>query len=113
MSGIKTLIFPTDDLATAKRTFTQLLGVEPSSDEPYYLGFTVDGIDIGFDPTGHQSGLTGPVAYLEVDDIRASVQVLVEAGGTAQGDVRDVGGGRQIVVVHDAESNAVGLLQDS
>jgi len=33
--------------------------------------------------------------------------------GRVRGKVRDVGGGRQIVTVNDADGNAIGLLQDS
>ena len=111
--GIKTLIFPVKDLAKAKATFGRLLGVEPYADQPYYVGFKVNDQDIGLDPNGHRSGMTGPVAYLHVEDIQSSMQVLLDAGGEAQGKVRDVGGGRQIVTVKDADGNAIGLLQDS
>jgi len=111
--GIKTLIFPVTDLAKAKTTFSQLLGVEPYADQPYYVGFKVNGQDVGLDPNGHRSGMTGPVAYLHVEDIRSSMQVLLDAGGEVHGKVRDVGGGRQIVTVKDADGNAIGLLQDS
>ena len=111
--GIKTIIYPVTDLAKAKNTFGRLLGVEPYADQPYYVGFKVNGQDIGLDPNGHRSGMTGPVAYLHVDDLQGSMQVLLDGGGEVQGKVRDVGGGRQIVTVKDADGNAIGLLQDS
>ena len=111
--GIKTIIFPVKDLAKAKALFSQLLGVEPYADQAYYVGFKVDSQDIGLDPNGHRSGMTGPVAYLHVDDIQSSLQVLVDAGGEAQGKVRDVGGGRLIVTVKDVDGNPIGLLQDA
>ena len=111
--GVKVVIYPVTDVARARTTFTQLLGVEPYADQPYYVGFKVDGQDIGLDPNGHRSGMTGPVAFLRVEDIQASMQVLLDAGGEVQGKVRDVGGGRQIVTVKDADGNAIGLLQDS
>jgi hypothetical protein len=41
--GIKTLIVPVTDLAKAKTTFNQLLGVDPYADQPYYVGFKVNG----------------------------------------------------------------------
>ena len=110
--GIKTIIFPVTDVAKAKALFSRLLGVEPYADQPYYVGFKVDGQDIGLDPNGHRNGMTGPVAYLHVDDIESSLQVLLDAGGEAQGDVRHVGG-RRIVTVKDADGNPIGLLQDT
>ena len=111
--GIKTIIYPVKDAAKAKALFTQLLGKEPYADSPYYIGYKVDGQDIGLDPNGHSNGMTGPVPYLHVDDIQSSLQVLLDAGGEAQGQVRNVGGGRQIVTVRDADGNAIGLLQDA
>ena len=111
--GIKTLVFPVTDLARAKTAFGQLLGVEPYADQPYYVGFKVNGQDVGLDPNGHRSGMTGPVAYLHVEDIQKSMQVLLDAGGETQGEVRDVGNGRLIVTVKDADGNAIGLLQES
>ena len=111
--GIKTIIYPVTDIAKAKPVYSRLLGTEPAYDESYYVGYTVGGQDIGLDPNGHRSGMTGPVAYLHVEDIQRSMQVLLDAGGEVQGKVRDVGGGRQIVTVKDADGNAIGLLQDS
>ena len=51
--GIKTFIYPVKDLAKAKTLYSELLGVEPYMDEPYYVGFNVEGQDVGLDPHGH------------------------------------------------------------
>ena len=67
--GIKTVIYPVKDLAAAKQIFGRLAGVEPYSDEAYYVGFKVDGQDVGLDPKGHDKGMAGPVGYWHVDDI--------------------------------------------
>jgi extradiol dioxygenase family protein len=61
--GIKTFIYPVKDLAKAKTLYGELLGVEPYMDEAYYVGFNVEGQDIGLDPHGHSQGMTGPVGY--------------------------------------------------
>ena len=111
-SGIRTVIYPVRDIDQAKTRFTGLLGVEPTSDTPYYVGFTVDGQDIGLDPNGHAQGMTGPVAYVQVDDIEASVQALAGAGMEEERTITDVGGGRRIAVVKDPDGNTIGLLQD-
>src|SRR5581483_9351018 len=52
--GVKTIIYPVGDLAAAKARFSELLGAEPTSDSPYYVGFSVGGQDIGLDPHGHK-----------------------------------------------------------
>jgi hypothetical protein len=66
---VSTVIYPVKDLAQATTLFSAVLGVAPSSEAPYYVGFQVDGQDIGLDPNGHGKGMTGPVPYVEVDDI--------------------------------------------
>jgi len=110
-TGLKTMIYPVKDLAQAKTLFSNLLGVAPSMDEAYYVGFSVAGQDIGLDPHGHSQGMTGPVGFWLVDDIRASLQALLEAGAKMQRDVSDVGGGKLIAWVSDADGNGIGLIQ--
>ncbi|MGH2354254.1 MAG: VOC family protein, partial [Chloroflexota bacterium] len=58
--SIKTIIYPVKDLAKAKALYCELLGVEPIMDEAYYVGFNVEGLDVGLDPHGHSKGMTGP-----------------------------------------------------
>ena len=76
-----------------------------------YVGFEVDGQDIGLDPNGHSKGMTGPVGYWHVDDINESLEALLEAGAETQQPISDVGGGKLIASVKDADGNAIGLLQ--
>jgi predicted enzyme related to lactoylglutathione lyase len=109
--GIKAIIYPVKDLAKAKTLYSKLLGVEPNMDEPYYVGFNVGGQDVGLDPNGHGQGMTGPVGYWHVDDIERSMKALLEAGAEAQQEVKDVGGGKLIASVKDADGNVIGLLQ--
>ena len=110
-SGIRTVIYPVKDLAQAKALYTKLAGVAPIADQPYYVGFKIDGQDIGLDPNGHSQGMTGPLAYWHVDDINESLQQLVAAGAEVQQAVRDVGGGKLVASVTDPDGNPIGLLQ--
>jgi predicted enzyme related to lactoylglutathione lyase len=112
-AGLKTIVYPVKDLDRAKALFSALLGVEPYADEPYYVGFKDAGQDVGLDPNGHAQGMTGPVPYWHVDDIRARLAALLEAGAELLRDVRDVGGGRLIASVKDPDGNLVGLVQDA
>lgn len=111
-AGLKTIVYPVKDLARAKALFSALLGTEPYADAAYYVGFKDAGQDVGLDPNGHAKGMTGPVPYWHVDDIRATLAALLEAGAEPLQDVQDVGGGRLIASVKDADGNLVGLLQD-
>lgn len=112
-AGLTTIIYPVKDLARAKALFSALLEVEPYADEPYYVGFKDAGQDVGLDPNGHAKGMTGPVPYWHVSDIRGRLAALLDAGAELLQDVQDVGGGRLIAFVRDADGNLVGLLQDA
>ena len=80
MTAVDTIIFPVKDLGAAKAVFTTLLGAEPHTDEPYYVGYNVDGQEFALDPNGHRKGLTGPVPFWTVDDLEATSAALVAAG---------------------------------
>ncbi len=107
--GIKSVIYPVKDMARAKMQFHTLLGVEPYSDQPYYVGFRVGDQDIGLDPNGHKTGMT---VYFHVDEIKQGLQSLLDAGSQVLQEIKDVGGGRLIASVRDADGNIIGLLQD-
>jgi predicted enzyme related to lactoylglutathione lyase len=108
--GITTIIYPVTDLDRAKAMFQKFLGVEPYVDSPYYVGFKVNDQDIGLDPNTHKAGMT---AYYHVDNIKESLQSLVDAGAEIQQEVKDVGGGRLMASVKDADGSIIGLLQDT
>ncbi|MEU3791517.1 VOC family protein [Streptomyces fructofermentans] len=110
---LETITYPVKDLAAAKSLFGALLGVEPYVDEVYYVGFRAPGHpELGLDPNGHAKGLTGPVPYWRVTDLRASLAELVDAGAEVVQDVQDVGGGKLIASVRDANGNDIGLTQE-
>jgi predicted enzyme related to lactoylglutathione lyase len=109
--GFRLVVYPVKDLARAKTLYGELLGVEPYFEARYYTGFRVGDVEIGLDPNGHNKGLTAPVAYWQVGDIRESLQSLRSAGAQVQQDVTDVGGGKLIAWVKDADGNVTGLMQ--
>ncbi len=111
LKGIKQFNYPVTDIARAKKLYSQLLGVEPYADTPYYVGFRVGDQEIGLDPNGFKQGLTGPVGFYEVSDIKKSLQTLTDAGAQVLQAVRNVGGGKLIAIVKDADGNSIGLIQ--
>lgn len=110
-AGIQTIIYPVTELKQAKAIFAGLLGVKPYMDEAYYVGFRVGGQDIGLDPNGHAQGISMPVGYYHVEDIRKSLQVLTEAGAQVQQEPKDVGSGKLTAIARDADGNLFGLIQ--
>jgi predicted enzyme related to lactoylglutathione lyase len=110
--GIKTVLHPVSDLASAKAVYSALLGVEPQADGPYYVGFEAAGQQIGLVPGGGPQGMTSPVAYWHVRDIEAKLAEVTAAGASVQEAAHDVGGGRLVATVTDPDGNVLGLLQD-
>ena len=109
--GISLFVYPVKDLAQAKTLYSTLLGVEPYADQPYYVGFRLRDQEIGLDPNGHNKGMTGPIGYIQVSDIKQSLQTLLNAGAQIQQDIQNVGGGKLIAWVKDADNNLIGLMQ--
>src|SRR6476469_5732213 len=113
VQGIKTVLHPVSDVEKAKVVYTALLGVEPSADSAYYVGFDVAGQHIGLLPGGGPQGLTSPVAYWHVDDIEATLAAVTAAGATVKDPPNEVGGGRVVASVIDPDGNILGLIQDT
>jgi predicted enzyme related to lactoylglutathione lyase len=109
--GVSTVLYPVSDLASAKATFTSLLGVEPVQDAPYYVGYRVAEQNIGLDPNGHERGMTGATPFWTVDDIAQVITALSAAGATVVEAAHDVGGGMLVAILRDTDGNMIGLSQ--
>ncbi len=110
--GIKIVLHPVSDLAAAKAVYTALLGMPPTSDSEYYVGYEAAGQQIGLVPGGGPQGMTSPVAYWRVPDIEAKLAEVTAAGATVKEPAHDVGGGRLVATFTDPDGNELGVLQD-
>jgi len=110
--GIKTVLHPVSDLAKAKPVYAALLGVQPQTDESYYVGFEASGQHIGLVPGGGPQAMTSPVAFWHVADIEAKLSELTAAGAAVHESAHEVGGGRVVATVTDPDGNVLGLIQD-
>lgn len=110
--GVRTILYPVKGIEQAKKLYSTLLGVEPFVDQPYYVAYMVGDQQIGLVLNGHAQGMTAPLGYYHVDDIKGALQSLVDAGVQVQQDVKDVGGGKLTASVKDADGNLIGLIQE-
>jgi predicted enzyme related to lactoylglutathione lyase len=110
--GITTLLVPVSDLAAAKSLYATLLGVQPMADSSYYVGFEKGGQQIGLVPNGGPQQMSSPVPYWQVSDIEAKLAEATGAGATVNEPPRDVGNGRRVASVADADGNVLGFMQD-
>jgi predicted enzyme related to lactoylglutathione lyase len=108
---LNTVLYPVKDVDQAKATFTALFGVEPHVDSNYYVGYEVDGHEIGLVPNGHDQGMAGPEAYFDVEDINASLAALKAAGAVVVQEPTDVAAGLLVAKVRDADGNLIGVKQ--
>ena len=111
-TGIRTVIYPVRDLTPAKALYAALLGLAPDMDEPYYVGYTVGGQDVGLDPNGHGQGMTGPGRLLARRRHRDAGQD--PRRGRRPGDAgrsRTSAGASSSPRSTDADGNVIGLLQ--
>lgn len=113
MQTVKLIVYPVSDLTKAKEVFGKFLGVAPYVDSPYYVGYKTGDLEIGLNPNAVKQGITAPVTYVEVDDIRERLRMMTDTGARVVQDVRDVGGGLLVASVKDADGNILGFRQQS
>jgi catechol 2,3-dioxygenase-like lactoylglutathione lyase family enzyme len=102
---IRSVVVPVSDLDSAKAVYTALLGA-PHTDQPYYVGYNVDGFEVALDP-GNEGD--GPVAFADVEDLDATRETLLLAGATERSAPREVAPGARVCVLADADGNPIGL----
>jgi predicted enzyme related to lactoylglutathione lyase len=106
MSGtVRSLVIPVSDLEAAKAIYSALLG-SPHTDQPYYVGYNVDGFEVALNP-GDTSD--GPVAFADVEDLDTTRETLLAAGALERSAPREVAPGARVCVLADADGNPIGL----
>ncbi len=103
---VSLIVYPAKDLASAKALFTKFLASDPYVDGPYYVGYRAGDLEVGLDPNGE-----AVVGYVDVVDIKSSLQGLVDAGAQIHQDIKDVAEGLLIAQVRDPGGNILGLRQ--
>jgi predicted enzyme related to lactoylglutathione lyase len=111
IQGLRTAIYPVTDLAEGKRWYQEVLGTGPYFDEPFYVGFSVGGFELGLVP-GREPGTAGVLASWGVPDAAAELERLTALGGTVHEPLADVGGGIRVAAVTDPFGNAFGIIEN-
>ena len=109
--GLRTAIYPVADLGKAKTWYAKALGIEPYFDQPFYVGFSVGGFELGLIPEGTPS-VHGPQALWGVSDAGEEMQRLLALGATPLEPVRDVGEGIKVAAVQDPFGNRLGIIEN-
>ena len=109
--GLRTVVYPTPDLAAARRWYADVLGVAPYFDQPFYVGFAIGGFELGLVPDG-TPGTSGPQPLWGVADIEVGHARLLALGATELEPVAEVGEGIRVAAVVDPFGNRFGLIQN-
>jgi predicted enzyme related to lactoylglutathione lyase len=110
MDKVSLIVYPAKELASTKQIFSKFLGVEPYVDSPYYVGYKVGDMEIGLDPNAQNAE---PVTYIDVPDIKSSLQEMIALGATLLQDIKNVGSGLVVASVKDKDGNILGFRQNT
>ena len=111
IQGLRTAIYPTPDLARGKAWYCQVLGHDPYFDEPFYVGFSVGGFELGLIPDG-EAGVAGVQVFWGVPDAAAELARLTTLGAEVHEPVKDVGGGIKVASVRDPFGNLFSIMEN-
>jgi hypothetical protein len=89
--GLRSVIYPAPELTAATEWWSELLGVRPYFEEPFYVGFEVGGYELGLLPSADPAD--GAQTLWGVDDVAAAMARAVALGAIEHGPATDVGDG--------------------
>ena len=110
MNTFDNIVYTVSNLDAAKAIHAALLETEPHTDQPYYVGFNVGGVEIGLAPR-RSDGQPTSVAHIRVPDLDAALTRVQHAGAVLVEGPHDVGGGTLIATVSDPDGTVLGLIQ--
>ncbi|WP_345764047.1 VOC family protein [Diaminobutyricibacter sp. McL0608] len=108
--GLRTIVYPAPDLDASRTWWSQVLGVPPYFDEPFYVGFNPGGYELGLDPAADPT--IGPRTYWGVRDVEAEAARLVAAGSVVVEPVTDVGEGIKLGTFRNPQGDLIGLIEN-
>ncbi|MCW5909917.1 MAG: VOC family protein [Cyclobacteriaceae bacterium] len=111
MLGLRTTIYKVPDLAEAKNWYAKVFQVQPYFDEPFYVGFSIKGYELGLIPDeGDAAKADNVLAYWGVEDIESEFNRLIGLGAGIHEKPTNVGGDIVTATVYDPWKNVIGLI---
>ncbi len=110
--GLRTTIYKVPEITAATDWYSSAFATEPYFNEPYYVGFDINGYELGLQPEQNPSSVKteSVVSYWGVEDIEKEFNRLIELGAVENELPTDVGGGIQAATVLDPWGNVIGLI---
>jgi predicted enzyme related to lactoylglutathione lyase len=111
--GLRTLVYHAPDLVAARAFYVKLTGQEPYFEAPYYIGFDINGFELGLDPdVDHIKVGNNQVAYWKVANIAQALEWSLQCGALLEQPATQVGEGTLVAQVIDPWGNYIGLIEE-
>ena len=112
LTTLRSIIYHVKDLEAAKKWYSEMFNIQPYFDEPFYVGYNINGCELGLDPdpSAYPGGLNN-ITYWKVENINASFIDLKSKGVKINQEITDVGGGVLLGSITDPFGNIIGLIQ--
>jgi catechol 2,3-dioxygenase-like lactoylglutathione lyase family enzyme len=110
LNGLRTVIYPSPDLAADKAWWADLLGQQPYFDQPFYVGFAVAGYELALLPDADPAD--GALVYWGVEDVAGAVDEAIAHGSLEHTPVADVGEGIVTATVRTPAGTVLGLINN-
>ncbi|TXD35660.1 VOC family protein [Lujinxingia vulgaris] len=112
MLGLRTVVYPVDDLQKARAWYVKAFGVEPYFENERYIGFDVCGYELGLMAASGDltPSLGGSETLWGVGDIQAEFERLVGLGARALVEPWHTGEGIWVASLADPFGNRLGLV---
>ena len=113
IKGLRTAVYKVPDIEKAKKWYSDILGIEPYFDQPFYVGYNVGGYELGLDPdmTDVKSGNNVGI-YWGVENVKALIEKLRSKGVAVKDEPQDVGGEIIVASVLDPFGNIFGIIEN-
>jgi catechol 2,3-dioxygenase-like lactoylglutathione lyase family enzyme len=108
LQGLRSVIHPVSDLDASKGWWQTFLGAAPYFDEPFYVGFSVGGYELGLLPDGDVS--EGAVVYWGVNNVSDAIDDAIREGAALREEATDVGDGIITGSVYLRDGTIVGFI---
>ena len=108
LNGLRTVIYPSADLAADTAWWVELLGQQPYFDQPFYVGFNVAGYELALLPDADASD--GALVYWGVDNVAEADQASLASGSVEHTPISDVGENIVTATVRTPAGTILGLI---
>ena len=110
--GLRTVIYKVSDIKKAKAWYIKAFGVKPYFDEPFYVGYTIAGYELGLQPeeTKPKKKEESVLAYWGVENVEKAYKAFLDLGAQEDEAPQNVGGDIVVATVKDPWGNIIGLI---